>query len=457
MSALPIRVRVTLMFAAVMAAVLAVTGLVVYDRTRADLDQGIDRDLQKRAAALATAIRVTDVGLGEPARSLLRNRQLGFSQVLTPSGTLFDRSHQYGRPVLQQAQATGAGAVFVDSSDLPGLGGDPGRLLATRIRFEHHTLITVVSASLADRDHALETLRELLLIGGPIALVLAAIAAYFTVAAALRPVEAMRARAAAISSTSSERLPVPAAADELRRLGLTLNDMLERINAALERERAFVDDASHELRTPLTAQRAELELALRYADSKEELREAIASSIAEVDRLSALADDLLLVARADKGALTVDRRPVEVSSVLGAVAAREAARAGAAGRALRVVGDDGLVASADPARLEQALGNLVENALIHGAGEIIMSGEARNGSVELHVRDGGGGFAPDFLPHAFERFRRADDSRGGEGTGLGLAIVEAIAVAHGGSAHAQNDADGGADVWIELPADDFSG
>jgi two-component system, OmpR family, sensor kinase len=452
--ALPIRVRVTLVFTAVMAAVLAITGFVVYDRTRSDLDDGINRDLQKRAAALATAIRVTDVGLGEPARSLLRDRQLGFSQVLTSSGRLFDRSHQYGRPVLdpQQAEATAAGAVFVDSSNLPGLGADPGRLLATRIRFEHHALIMVVSASLADRDHALETLRELLLIGGPIALVLAAIAAYFTVAAALRPVEEMRARAAAISSTSSERLPVPAAADELRRLGLTLNEMLERINAAVERERGFVDDASHELRTPLTAQRTELELALRYAESEEELRDAIASSIAEVDRLSALADDLLLVARADKGALTVDRRPVEVSRVLGAVAAREAARAGAAGRSLRVEGDDGLVASADSARLEQAIGNLVENALIHGAGEIVMSGEARNGSVEVHVRDGGGGFAPDFLPHAFERFRRADDSRAGEGTGLGLAIVEAIAVAHGGSAHARNDADGGADVWIELPA-----
>ncbi len=454
MSRLPVRIRVTLVFTLVMAVVLAVTGFFVYDRMRADLDDAINHDLQKRAAALATAIRVNDVGLGEPARSLLRDRQLGFSQVLTSRGRLFDAARQFGEPVLSPSQAASAdaGQIFLDRADLPGFGGQHARLLGTRIRFEHHTLITVVSASLADRDHALETLRELLLIGGPIALLLAAAAAYLTVAAALRPVEAMRARAGEISDTNSERrLPVPPADDELRRLGTTLNAMLERIQTALEREREFVDDASHELRTPLAAQRAELEVALRYAESEEELRAAIVSAIAETDRLAALAEDLLLMARADKGALSVERRPVQVRTLLAGVASRERERIAAAGRSLRVEDADGLVAGGDPERLEQALANLVENALIHGGGEIRLSAQRGEGTVEVHVRDAGEGFPPGLLPHAFERFRRADTARA-DGTGLGLAIVEAIADAHGGAAHARNGPGGGADVWIEIPS-----
>jgi len=453
MRALPVRLRVTLVFTLVMAVVLAVTGFFVYDRLRADLDQSVDHDLQKRAAALAAAIRVSDVGLGEPALSVLRDPQLGFSQVLTARGRLFDPARQGGAPVLDgaQVQAAANAPVLTDRTGLPGLHDERARLLATRLRFEHHTLIAVVSASLTDRDQALESLRKLLLIGGPIALVLAALAAYFSVAAALRPVEAMRARAAEISDTNAERrLPVPPADDELRRLGITLNAMLERIGAALERERAFVDDASHELRTPLAAQRIELELALRHAQSEDELRAAIGSAIEETDRLAALAGNLLLVARADKGMLALDRRPVNVGELLDEVAARRSARTAAAGRTLRVDSADGLMAAGDATRLEQALGNLVENALVHGGGEISLSASARDGIVELHVRDTGRGFPAELLPHAFERFRRADSTRP-EGAGLGLAIVEAIATAHGGEAHATNRPEGGADVWIEIP------
>src|SRR5439155_15349146 len=128
-----------------------------------------------------------------------------------------------------------------------------------------------------------------------------------------RPVEATRRRATEISAAQTEqRLPVPPAQDELRRLGDTLNQMLDRLQAAVERERAFVDDASHELRTPLALHRTELELALRYGQDTTELRAAIASAIEEADRLSELAENLLVLARADKGRLAIDPEPVAV-------------------------------------------------------------------------------------------------------------------------------------------------
>ncbi len=184
------------------------------------------------------------------------------------------------------------------------------RVLAVPVTTEDGRLVVVVGSSLGDRDEALDGLARLLLIGGPVALLLASLAGYWMTAAALRPVDAMRGRAAEISSDPGERLPVPEADDELRRLGETLNAMLGRLEQALERERRFVDDASHELRTPLALHKIELELALLHASSEEELRTAIASATDEIDRLIALAEQLLVVARADDAGVAIERQPV---------------------------------------------------------------------------------------------------------------------------------------------------
>jgi two-component system OmpR family sensor kinase len=326
------------------------------------------------------------------------------------------------------------------------------RLLARPAQGRGQTYVVVVAATLDDRNESLRNLRTLLLIGGPVALFLASLAGYLVSGTAFRPVEAMRRRAAEISADEpGERLPLPEANDELRRLGETLNAMLGRLEAALERERTFVDDASHELRTPLALHKTELELALRYAKTPEEMRAAIASAVVEVDRLSALAEDLLVLARSQEGKLALHMRRVRVADLLADVRERFAARLTDSGRSLVVEPADGLAVDADPVRLEQALTNLIENAIEHGAGEITLSTAESDGELEIHVSDQGPGFPPDFLDQAFERFTRADPARGGDGTGLGLAIVEAIAKAHQGSAHATNREGSGADVWIELP------
>jgi signal transduction histidine kinase len=299
---------------------------------------------------------------------------------------------------------------------------------------------------------ALDNLRTLLLIGGSAALLLASLVGYGMATASLRPVEAMRRRAAAISAAEpDQRLPVPKAQDELARLGDTLNQMLARLEAALEKERTFVDDASHELRTPLALLRTELEVALKYERTSDELRAAMGSAIEEVDRLVQLAADLLVLARSGKGRLDLELKSVALDELLESVRERFAARAAKAERTIVVEPSDSLKVEADQMRLEQALTNLVDNAMRHGAGEIELSASQDGDHVEVHVRDDGPGFTPEFIDRAFERFSRADSARGSGGTGLGLAIVEAIARAHDGRARVANRPDGGADVWLEMP------
>jgi signal transduction histidine kinase len=225
--------------------------------------------------------------------------------------------------------------------------------------------------------------------------------------------------------------------------------MLERLEVALDRERDFVADAGHELRTPLALLRTELELALRHGGTTEELRDAVRSASGEADRLVQLAEDLLLIARSDKGQLPLRLEPLDVPELLGRVASRYEWRAEEAGRRLEHEAPAEAAVVGDRLRLEQALGNLVDNALRHGAGTIRIEAEQADGAVELHVRDEGPGFSPEFLPRAFERFTRPDADRAGRGAGLGLSIVRTIASAHGGTSGAANGSRG-ADVWISL-------
>jgi two-component system, OmpR family, sensor kinase len=260
----------------------------------------------------------------------------------------------------------------------------------------------------------------------------------------------MRRRAAAVSAREPGRLPVPPSRDEISRLATTLNEMLGRLEAAFDHERRFVANASHELRTPLAMLRTELELALRRPRSREELEAAVRSAAEETNRLSQLAEDLLLIARADQGALPIRPEQVGVGDLFATVADRFERLAGERGRELDPRPASAAI-SADPARVEQALANLVENALEHGAGKIDLFAVERDELVELHVVDAGAGFPDGFLERAFDRFSRADDARGGSGTGLGLSIVALIAQAHGGSAGAVNRPEGGADVWLSLP------
>jgi signal transduction histidine kinase len=221
------------------------------------------------------------------------------------------------------------------------------------------------------------------------------------------------------------------------------------VDAAVLRERRFLADASHELRSPLALLRAEIELALDRPRPARELKEALRSAGDETDRLSQLAEDLLLLARLQEDGLPVRREPTALRELLDGVAERFRPRAARAGRAIALHAGDEAV-EADRVRLGQAVGNLLENALRHGTGDVTISTRVEGDLLELHVVDEGPGFPEAFLSRALERFTRADESRGTAGTGLGLAIVAAIAEAHGGTLRVANGASGGADVCLAI-------
>ena len=259
-----------------------------------------------------------------------------------------------------------------------------------------------------DRDETLDTLLVLFLVGGPVALAAATFAGWLLAGAALRPVEAMRRRAAEISAdTTGERLPVPRSEDEIHRLATTLNEMLERLDAGLLRERRFVADASHELRTPLSLLRTELELALRRPRTPEEHEAALRSVAEEVDRLVRLAEGLLLLAHRGGGRDPAGAHPVR--ELLESVARRF-------GKPRRRRVDDTLgEVEADRLRLEAALGNLVENALRHGAPPIRLEADAGRGPRRLPRHRCRAGL-PARLPRACLRALRPR-GRGADGEG----------------------------------------
>src|SRR5439155_5243835 len=215
----------------------------------------------------------------------------------------------------------------------------------------------------------------------------------------------MRRSAAAISAhTNGERLPLGKTSDELQQLDRTLNQMLDRLEHALERERGFVADAGHELRTPLALLRTELELALRHGETIDELRDAIRSATEESDRLAQLAEDLLLVAQTDQGTLPLKRETLPASELLKTTAARYRWRADDASLQFETDAPPDLILNGDRIRLEQALGNLVDNAIRHANHTVKLSARTNDGTVELHVHDDGAGFPTSFIDHAFERF-----------------------------------------------------
>jgi two-component system OmpR family sensor kinase len=450
---LPIRVRVTLAFATVMAVVLTGVGLFLYVRLGAELDKTLERGLRSRAADVTALVEQADSGLAESRGSELTDRGENLAQIVDASGRVVDSTPAV-RTVSLLSRQDRARALRGTITTTTRVGEDDVRLLATPVRAQDQRLVVVVGSPLEDKDEAVRSLGGLLLLGGPAALLFAALAGYGALTAALRPVEAMRRRAAAIQDAApGQRLPVPPADDEIGRLGETLNAMLGRLEDAFARERAFLSDASHELRTPLAILKAELELALAGGRSAAELEGALGSAAEETDRLVQLAEDLLVIARSDQGRLPIRHDELQAREVLERVRERFARRARDRHVEITVAAPDGLDLVADPLRVEQAVGNLVDNALRHGGTRIELAAAARDGAIELHVRDDGAGFPPDFISVAFERFTRADSARGRGGAGLGLAIVAAIARAHGGAVAARNRSEGGADVSLTLPSD----
>jgi two-component system, OmpR family, sensor kinase len=452
-SHVPIRLRVAAAFAIAMALVLSASGWYLYTSLGDHLSNALDRELRVRADDLTAVVSDPDANLSSEPNVPFVERGESYAELVATDGAVEQSTRSLrGAPILTSEDLRRAfqDSIMGTRGRVPGL-DEPSRYLAVPVSRAGKRYVLVVGATLENRAETLGSLRDQLLIAGPVALIVATAAGYLLAGLSLRPVDSMRRRAASISAERpGERLPVPHTRDELERLGETLNEMLDRLEAALARERSFVADAGHELRTPLALLRTELELALRHAGSAEELREAVRRSSQEVDRLAQLSEDLLLLARSHGGGLPLRVEPLDAAALLTSVASRFEWRAQAAGRPIVISHADDLRLQGDRLRLEQALGNLVDNALRYGAGTISISARPASAMVELHVTDEGHGIPPEFLGRAFERFSRHDHARTGGGAGLGLAIVRAIAEAHGGGAHV-GQSDAGADVWLTVP------
>lgn len=425
--------------------VIAVSAWFVWARLRADLDDRVNASLRARSAAAVAAYDndtpLADVALEDPEES--------FVQVIDRSGRVLAGGGEIHGPAIRPDEAQrlrGLGHERV----LAGVDGR-ARLAITSLAGPTPGVI-VVGQSLIDRDEALANLVHSFVIGGVASLLAASAAGYVLARAGLAPVEAMRRKVVTIAESGApESVPVPAANDQIRRLGETLNEMLRRLGDALDRERRFVSDASHEIRTPLSALRLELE-SLLGERLEPDVRESVALAHAQALRLSALADDLLVLARLDDGRLPLRPVAVELEPLLRGVAATVEGVEGVHSGRISVACAPGMGLVVDPDRLRQIVGNLVTNAVRHGAGRVTVSAEPGRVSgtpgVLLSVTDQGAGFAPEFAPTAFERFTQADAARGTTGAGLGLPIVAAVARAHGGRAWLDEGQAATVRVWL---------
>jgi hypothetical protein len=444
---MPLRMRLSLLFALATGAAVALAALAFVAQLRVSVDASLDPGLRAQLSDVSD-----DLGNGlapEPLGSA------ALVQVVDPAGRVL-MSHVGTAALLTDAQRRAA--LDGEVSFTAQVGADRTRVLAGPATRGNEPVVVAVGARTVVSDVAVERVELGLLLGGPVAVLLAGVGAWVLAGAALRPVERMRREAAEISDRDlGRRLGVPPTRDEIAALGTTINALLGRLQEALHRERGFVADAGHELRTPLAILRAELELASRPGRSREVLVEAIHQAGVETDRLIRLAEDLLLLARADNHQPFLRPQRLSVPELLHAAARGAGNRAAEREVTVAVHVPSTLDVEADPDRLRQAVDNLLDNAARHsphGGVVELSAGLARPGVLTIEVDDRGSGFPVEFLPHAFDRFHRAGDARSRDdgGTGLGLSIVRAIVRAHGGEAVASNRPGGGAAVRIELPA-----
>jgi two-component system, OmpR family, sensor kinase len=440
----PVRTRLAAAFTAVMAVLLLGIGVWVYRSMATALLDEIDSGLRYRAAAAATSspgavVEAPDPRLEEPAEA--------FDQLVSADGQILRSSP--GLPsglLLPTRTLAGLHRPTFFERQVPGV-QNTSRLLALPLDGARPSYL-VVGTTMADRADALHELAVVFALAGPLGLAVAALAGWLVAGLALRPVERMRRQATAITSSGMDhRLDLSPADDELRRLAVTLNEMLDRLEASARLDRRFLEVASHELRTPLAALKAELDVARLGPQEPASLAAAIASAGEETDRLARLANDLLALARTSGGRLPVVRAPCRLRPLVEVAAAGHMARAAAHGIDVQIRCEDAVVI-VDSMRIRQCLDNLLDNALRHGGagGSVRLTAVMDGATLRLTVADDGPGFADvDVLrtmlsaPAAERLLPR----------GLGLQIVQAIVASHGGTLTVANE--GGSVVTLLLP------
>jgi two-component system OmpR family sensor kinase len=483
MKRLSIRARLTLWFTGILAATLILLGGASYFLLMRGLWQDVDATLEGVAKTVVQAADRPRPGLVPPDMDEILRRFFGpsftdrFYQFLDPHGRLDPRLPRFGGEPLHISPNAlkNAAAGYATFETMPSNNRFPVRVLTFPVA-QHGQIVNVLQVGMSleglymARQHFLWTLAALV----PLALVLAGGGGWLLARRVLRPVDQMTTTARRIEAEHlGKRLDGAEVDDELGRLARTLNEMLARLEAAFAQVRRFSADASHELKTPLTVLKGEIEVALRNPRDPAEYQRVLGSVLEEVESMAHLVDDLLLLSRADAGALRWEKQAVELDRLVEEVAKEGEILGRSKHVQVKIQGLEPLVIRGDGQRLKQLLRNLVDNGVKYTppGGQLALSLQAVKGEAsepnakfemrnskspdwaEIEVRDTGIGIAPEALPRIFERFYRVDPARSREtgGAGLGLCIARTIAEAHGGSIGVESTSGSGSTFTVRLP------
>ena len=452
MSLRSIGARLTLWYTAAFALGFAALATAMWFGVQRSLYHAIDGTLLERAAGIERFIEdhKTRLDVDEVKEEFRAHGEL--FQVFDADGTLVHRGTALGGTMAALA-ADGA-----DRFENVLVAGQPLRFASHKVDVDGRPFTIQVAAPLRDLQQGLREAAWMLLPMFPIMLLLAAAGGYWLARRALAPVDTITQTARSLSADNlSSRLSVPRTSDEIERLSMTLNEMLERLEAAFRRVSRFTADASHELRTPLAVMRTTAEVALRAPDEQGEARAALEQILAEVERTSHLTENLLLLAKADSGAGALQRQRVDLTNAVGEACTQAGVLARVKGLTLaaQLPGEDRLWVSGDPHALRRLFLILLDNAVKYtpAGGRIDVTVREHGESAVGEVRDSGIGIASDDLPHVFDRFYRADRARSREhgGAGLGLAIARWIAESHGGAISVASEVERGSRFEVRLP------
>jgi len=441
-----IRLRLTIYWAAVLAAILLVAAIVVVKLFERQQWRGVDAALLEEAENTADQIQrsgtssalgilqrlslETDIGPGRRVRIVTAHGEVGnYGDIHTTPPPFDPRLPTHAAIVGNRAFRFAVVPMMYDG--------------------ELAYLQSGVQARLV--QESVDSLRNLLLLMVPIVLLLCVGGGYLLAGRALRPIESVTAGLDAIGPTNlSSRLPVPPVADEVARLTAVINALLERLERASATERRFASDAAHELRTPLAVLRTGLEVALARDRSAEENRAALGAAHREALSLCRIADELLMLSRLN-GEVMVDRQRLNLRALLGEIAATVGPLAQARGIKLSLNAPEDVFVNGNAGHLRRLVINLLDNALkftpADGSIEVGLRSDANRAIIR--VADSGEGIHPAEMPHIFDRFFRGAGSPG-EGSGLGLSLCREIARAHGGDIAAANLPTGGCAFVVTL-------
>jgi heavy metal sensor kinase len=439
-----VRARLTLWHAAVLAVIVCAFSAAIFVLVRAQLFADLDGHLDRDLAAIERTYRADP---GELSEAETRAGIPLFE--VSEDGRILHRTEEWARRGLERGVRAGNSRSSWRPAD-----GRPVRVLATA----DSTHRIAVAADETGIRRTLRTLALVLALGIPVAVVLSVAGGSFLARRALEPIGAMADRARRITAESlDERLPVEDRGDEFGRLATIFNETLGRLQGSFERLRRFTADASHELRTPLTAMRSVGEVALHDSLDPATYRDVIGSMLEEVERLTGLVENLLLLTRAESGRLQPASTVVDVGSL--ATRAAEALRVLAEEKEQTLtVETEGVVrARCDPALLRQGIVNLVDNAIKYtpARGSIHVGVKLlRTGDAAIEVKDTGPGIARVHHQRIFERFYRLETARSKSsgGMGLGLAITRWTVEANGGRIELESEEGRGSLFRVVLPA-----